>query len=227
MMMTGQVLGSGLARPAAGPGVTYRLIRPEKSVANLATIAQEARRWGATAARFQLTARQHQLSPDLGRRAEFAEAVLATAGENLRIGACCLLLAQADDGRILGVATYGLLPRQEGAINLVAIDPEHLAGSPGTAQLRGIGTAIVAAVSRELLSQGVTIVYLHPLDEAAARFWRGRGFVACGAGRLCIRGRAGVEGLRGSCELKPDCPDTGDCLVCGRPEDVAAMRVRA
>lgn len=226
-MLTGQVLGSGVARPAVGPGVTYRLIRPEKTVANLATIAQEARRWGATAARLLLTARQHQLSADVARRADFAEAVLATAGENLRVGACCLLVAQAEDGRILGVATYGLRPRQEGAINLVAIDPEHLAGSPGTQQLRGIGTAIVAAVSRDLLAQGVTTVYLHPLDDAAARFWRGRGFVACGAGRLCVRGRPGVETLRGSCELKPDCPDLQDCLICGRPEDVAAMRVRA
>jgi len=222
-MIAGQVVGQGVAATAAGARVPFVMVEPANTLANLGEIGRESQRWHKTALRYV-----GATSTDVAKRAQFADEVLALTGEQVRLGVSGFLIAQATDGRILGVTTYGSLNAREGTLNLVAIDPEHLAGSPGTAQLRGIGTSMVAAASQLMLARGVEVIYLHPFDQEAALFWSHRGFGYCGAGGLlCVRGRAAVEALRGRCELAPDCGDRNDCVVCGRLEDTARVRVPA
>jgi len=227
-MIAGKVLGQGVARTASGAAIPFTMVEPERSIPNLGEIGRESRRWHGTALRFREMANKGQLPNDVAKRAEFADEVLAVVGEHLRLGVHGFVVAQGHDGRILGVTTYGSPRPREGSLNLVAIDPEQLAGTPGDQQLRGIGTSMVAAASQIMLARGDEAVYLHPFDQEAALFWSHRGFGYCGAGGLlCVRGRAAVEALKGRCELSPDCGDTGDCVTCGRLEDTARVRVPA
>jgi hypothetical protein len=110
--------------------------------------------------------------------------------------------------------TYFLRGTRDLAIGLLAIEPASLAGTPGKCQLRGIGTAMVAAISRQALAHYTDTIVLHPLDSAAERFWRGRGFTGCSDG-LCVVGASKVEALINGCDVEPDCPDRGQCVVCG------------
>jgi len=225
-MITGKTIGHGAATTPGGMKVGYRLIIPEKTPANLAIIATSSKQWQATVERFRRLADAGRIPIMVAKRATFVEEALAHSAETLRVGGCCVLVCQADDGRILGVTEYVLAP-PIAYLNIQATDPEQLAGSPGVAQLRGIGTALVAAASRDFLSKRVETVYVHPLDDAAAAWWYRRGFKVCEPGTLCLRGRSMVENLKGSCELKPDCPDLADCLVCGTPAQTEAMRLPA
>jgi len=232
-MITGVTIGIGTAQTAAGLPTPYQIVTPEKTVANLAQLAAEGKRWREAIAEFERLALTAKLDPQVAKRARFAEEVLATVGNNVLLGVCCQLLVQDYASRVLGVATYGHWDSFEqgqrtrsGAINLQAIDPRHLAGTPGTQQLRGIGTAMTAAISRQMLARGVSAVYLHPLDQAAYEFWSRRGFGICGrGGLLCIRGRTGIEALIDGCHLQPDGPDRGDVVVCGRPGATVGQRV--
>lgn len=226
-MLTGKLLGSGFARSTVGgkaaPIVPYRLLIPDKGTANLQTLGAESARWKATAQRFRGLSQRGQLEQQVANRAQFTDEVLATVADNVRLGACCVLVAETGDGKIVGAMSYALIPPREGAINLLAIDPGELVGAPGSRGLRGIGTAMVAAVSRQFLAQGVETVYLHPFDSAAADFWGGRGFGVCGRGMLmCVRGKEGIGRLIDGCEALPDCET---CLVCGLARDVEAMRL--
>jgi N-acetylglutamate synthase-like GNAT family acetyltransferase len=216
-----------VATTTAGRRVLFRLVQPEKTPANLAELARESKRWKDTALRFRNLSVGGALPLDVAKRAQFTDEVLATAAENLRLGITNAVIAQAEDGRVLGAAIYGFLPDEKaGTVTLVAIDPDHLAGSPGQEQLRGIGTAMVAAISREMLAKGVETVYLHPFDEAASTFWGHRGFASCGRGHLlCVRGRRAIERLIGACQMRPECPHCGDIVMCGQVEATIPARL--
>lgn len=219
-MLTGVTLGHGVARSPVGLIVPFSLIKPTKTIPNLVTLAAENKRWRDTVKGFKGKSRA------VLTRAKFADDVLAAAIENVRLGAGDVIVAQAAGGaqEILGIATYIVEPsRREGYIGLVATAPEFVPGAQDPAkQIRGIGTSIVAAVSRDMLGRGVDSVFLHPKDVAASRFWAGRGFQVCGLGNLlCVRGRAAIDRLRGTCEVTPECPDQGDCLSCGGQRQVA------
>lgn len=224
--ITGKFLGSGVAVTVAGQQVAYRLVVPDKTASNLSIIATEAQRWQAIHKRYQEMVNQRQLNVSISQRAQFGEEVLAVVGQNLKLGVCCSLTAQALDGRILGTSSYTWWKSGDGGLNLQVIDPEHLAGSPGRDQLRGIGTALVAAVAQQMVDHGVTTLYLHPLDQAAAVFWAHRGFVPCGVGgRMCIRGQEGIRRLISSCFILPSCQDSGECLLCGTMKMTEAFRL--
>jgi len=225
-MITGQVVGHGTAITAGGMRVGYRLIIPAKTPANMGVIATEAKRWRAAVERYQRLAIAGRLSGPVARRALFVEECLAHAGETLRTGKCCLIVAQDDTGRILGLTEYTVVG-PIAYLNLQAIDPEQLPGSPGAGQLRGIGTGLLAAASRDFLARNVQTVYVHPLDAEATKWWTQRGLGVCEGGSLCIRGRVGIEALKGVCEVRPDCPDLADCLVCGTRDQTEAMRLPA
>lgn len=226
MMLTGDILGQGVADSASGLQVSYTIIAPQKTTANLAVLGKASARWKATHERFKTMADARQIDRAVAERAEFADQVLAIAAENLRIGVCCSIFCQGYDGKILGTMVYMFIQDgREGLINLLAVDPEHVAGSPGRGQLRGIGTAMVAVASRKFLERGVQQVNLHPLDSQAALFWTKRGFGACGAGGLmCVRGRQAIEGLIGQCRVG-ERPDDGEIVICGTRAATEAMRV--
>lgn len=206
------------------------MVKPEKTLPNLSIMGRESARWKATARRFGGLANRRQIEPVVAHRAGFADEVLFAVSENLRLGLPTVLVAQSQDGRVLAAMVYiitppGSIAGGEGHIHLLAVDPENLTGSPGTKQVRGLGTAMVAAASRIFLKVGAGQVNIHPLDQQAAIFWSGRGFVGCGAGGLmCVRGRAAIEGLINGCVVNPD---RGDYILCGLPAQVERMRVPA
>lgn len=212
MRIAGKPLATGIAKPANGvSAIVYEIVHPASTPENLAHLVSETARWKQQAESFQ------SLDAELARRARFGIEVMQSAATVMQLGACCLALAQDDAGSILAVASYGMFP-PDGYLHLQVIEPRHLAGSPGSAQLRGLGTALTASISRQMLKGGVETVYLHPLDSAAASFWTGRGFGVCGRGGLmCIRGREGVEKLIGGCIARPDLPDRGELICCGPP----------
>ncbi len=219
-LLTGMVVGRGIATSAGGTSVAYRLVMPDKSPENLQIIASETARWQRTLDSFRTLASQGKIPHELVRRSEFGIDTLRVLADNLRLRVCCQIVAQAYDGRILGLASYGFISATEGALNLQAIDPEHLAGSPGTGQLRGIGSALVAAVARAFLITGRNRMNIHPLDEKAAVFWRNRGFEVCGGGGLmCVRTREGLLRLRNLCESLKDGPEGAENLICGLPRE--------
>lgn len=213
--LSGQFRGTGIATTAARAQTAYRLVVPENTSANLAIIAIEAVRWTDTVRLFDAEASASRIAWDIPRRARFAADVLQWIVTIVGYGGSCIL-AQSPDGRILGVSNYGFWDPASGGIYLQAIDPEHFPGAPGVAQLRGIGTALTAAISRDMLAHGVEVLYLHPLDSAAAVFWSSRGFQPCGGGgRMCISGRVEIQKLIDGCFAIPDCGPGGECLLCG------------
>lgn len=222
-MITGQALGDGYASTASGMRVHYRLVKPDKP--SLGELAQESKRWQQLAAQYRAMPR---LPKGMARRASFADEVLATVGVNTLKGTCCNLIAQADDGRVLGAVYFHDQSPTEGYLDLVAVAPDQIPGAPNPAPLRGVGTGMVAAVAQEHIRKGATRIYLKPLDDEAEAFWKGRGFHACPPPewRLCAEGPE-IRALVAACELRPDCGDTGDCVSCGLPATTEAVRVPA
>ena len=217
-MLTGTVVGSGVASsPDRAMVASYTMVVPAKTTANLAEMAKEGLRW-----REQVKSLYAQVPRPVADRARFAEETLALATDNLRMGIPTTIVAQAQNDRILGVILFDTLmsgPRVgSGVLKLLAIEPVLLAGTPGKQQLRGIGTALTAATSRQFLAKGVSTVVISPLDEEAKRFWIGRGAELCGESTLlCVTGRDKVERLIGNCEITPCSPADGDCVLCGAP----------
>jgi hypothetical protein len=199
---------------------------PDKTVANLSHMATEGARWRKTLHEYEQLRDAGKLSTDVVRRARFGDEVLATTAEYVRLGVCCVLMVQTPPGQIIGIASFTPMGPKEAAINLQVIDPRYLPGSPGASQLRGIGTAMTAAISRQALQRGTETLYLHPLDQAAATFWTHRGFGPCGKGGLmCIRGKPGIERLINGCAVTPDAPDKGEVILCGLPSTVRAFSI--
>jgi len=226
MIITGKLIGYGRAKAAYGNGVHYQIVLPDKTLDNLKAIALEGQRWLVTAERLRNLANEGHLDVAIARRATFTEEVLASIGEYLRIGAFFNALAVDDYGRIIGASSYGIMFPGEAALNLQAIDPANLAGAPGSQQLRGIGTAMVAAISRQLLHDNIESVILHPFDQQAAIFWYKRGFVPAGKGGLMrLSGRKGIEKLIDGCIAVPDEPGKGDIVICGEERTTAPVRL--
>lgn len=226
MLLVGKVIGRGVAGTASGSMIPYRLVVPDKRADNLDWLAKESQRWRVTEKRFKELVCMGQLSPDVVRRAGFAQEVMTVVANNIRVGVCCYIIVQGYDERVLGLVTYAFILSTEGVLNLQAIDPEQMAGTPGIQQLRGIGTAMLAAVANEFLKTGRTTLFLHALDEQAAIFWSRRGFVMCGAGGLmCVRTRQAIEKMRAVCESIPDRPDQAESLLCGFPRETERLPI--
>lgn len=216
-MITGKRVGSGMASRSNGTSVAYTIVVPDRTNENLTTIAKTAALWR------DLYWDYLKISVPLANRAKFADEVLGNLGETLRLGVLSNIVAQTNDGELLGAASWSIVGQNKATINLVTVSPLHIAGSPGTGQVRGIGTAMVAVVSRMLLTAGVTTVYLRPFDREAMEFWRRRGFMMCGNGHLlCIRSRESIERLINGCMIQPDHPGNGEQVICGMSEAVKA-----
>jgi len=223
MPITGKILGTGVARAPVGAPVVYEIIAPTYSIANLGVLAMETTRWQSELTQFENLFRSGTLPIEIVKRAKFGTEVLATVAEFMRLEVCCVVIVQDDYGNLLAVATYASF-NKEGHLNHQVIEPRHLAGSPGTGQLRGIGTALTAAISRQILKGGGETVYLHPFDPVAARFWMNRGFGVCGKGGLmCIRGKQNIEKLIDGCILRPEDPSRGEILCVGQTATVRAF----
>ncbi len=223
MPITGKILGTGIARAPVGAPVVYDIIAPTYNLANLEVLAKETTRWQAEATEFENLSRSGILPIHIVTRAKFGTDVLATVAEFMRIGVCCVVFVQDDYGKLLAVGNYGTKAK-DGFIHQQVIEPKHLAGSPGTAQLRGIGTALTAVISRQMVKAGVETLFLHPYDNAAKTFWMNRGFQPCGlGGRMCITGPKNIEKLIDGCILRPEDPSRGEILCCGQPATVRAF----
>ena len=80
---------------------------------------------------------------------------------------------------------------------------------------------MLAAAVQRMIVAGVTNVALHPLDADAERFWKGRGFLSCGASHLlCVRGADALKKLVDVCNLIPDDAMGSDIVLCGLPRRV-------
>lgn len=216
-MISGKVVGHGIASSVDGKTLMpYQIIKADSTPSNLAEMEREAQRWAEIAKRFWLLAGRLEIHSQVAVRATFTKDAFHTIILVLRAQGGNILVVQARDGKVLGVSQWNLMAAKEGMIHLQAIDPTHLPGSPGTGQVRGIGTALVAAASQDMLSQGVEAVWVKPFDEQAALFWSRRGFGVCGAGGLlCIRGQQEVRRLMGSCQVQPESVWDGEYIVCG------------
>ena len=226
-MITGKAVGRGIAASEHGQVIIpYRMVIPEKSVSNLDEMAKESRRWQVAHRAIEGKMRRGEVQPNVERRAQFVEEVLALTAEYVRLGDHGVIVAQADDGRILGVLQCAKVAEGEGMINLLAVDPAHIPGAPDDEQLRGLGTSLVAAASQQLLRQGAKTIFIKPLDSEAAQFWQKRGFGSCGGGgKMCVRGEEAVKKLIGACEVRPDFPNGGDFVVCGWPRETIGARL--
>ncbi len=194
-------------------------MRASNTPATIAEMRAGAAGWKTKAAEFWSLSYQGKLQPQVAKRADFTEEVMRSCAEAVERGEGWVVVIQARDGPILGCSQYNAAGDKQGFINLQAISPENLVGSPGRSQLRGIGTSLVAAISQDFLARNYNEIWVKPFDEQAAIFWARRGFGVCRAGGLlCVRGREKIVALRGTCVSKPDSPINGEYIVCGDSE---------
>ena len=221
-MITGSLVGHGVAiSEDKALRVPYLIIRAAKSPAAIAEMRAGAVRWKAKENEFWALVFQNKLHVQVAKRAEFTEEVLRSCADALERGEGWVVVIRAWDGAILGCSQYNVTGEKKGMINLQAISPDNLVGSPGKAQLRGIGTALLAAISQDFLARNWDEMWVKPFDEQAAVFWAKRGFGVCGAGGLlCVRGRDRIYALRGICQTWPESPINGEYIVCGDGEVV-------
>jgi GNAT superfamily N-acetyltransferase len=111
------------------------------------------------------------------------------------------LLAEAEDGRLLGVLTY-----------IVDRDQCEILTLHTAEQWRGVGTALVEAVERLAAQQGCRLLWLITTNDNldGLRFYQRRGF------RLAALYAGAVEDSRA--RLKPEIPVVGDYNIPLRDE---------
>lgn len=219
-MITGSLVGHGVAiSEDKALRVPYLIIRATKSPASLAEMRAQATRWKAKENEFWALVSQNKLHVQVAKRAKFTEEVLSDCAGALERGEGWIMVIRSKDGAILGCSQYNIVGPQKGFLNLQAISPDNLVGSPGKMQLRGIGTALLAAISQDFLARNWNEMWVKPFDEQAAVFWSRRGFGVCGAGGLlCVRGKERIYALRGTCQTWPESPIDGEYIVCGDGE---------
>jgi hypothetical protein len=182
---------------------------------NTRQMRKEEQRWIGVALEYGRLHSAGQLPKDVYRRAVFAGEVLYLATKGLSKPDHLIICAQAGD-EILG-ASVSKIQGTHGKLDLMAIDPRYLAGAPGP-KIRGIGTLVTRSIGAKFVEAGVTHVDLQALDEAASRFWQGRGFHdgVTGGVFLHLEGAKDVAGLAVRCgHEKPDKEDEGDDVSIG------------
>lgn len=241
--ITGALWGRGVAMAANGQQIPFRIVQPAKTLGNLETLGAEAKRWGKTRSKVMRLYNQKQVSKRLLERVLFVDGAFFYTVDQLRKGDDGVLVAQAGDGRVLGVVTAEVVTKNKndhgGVIDYIyigdlATDPERLDGVPGSVPLRGVGTALVAALAARVLdiapkpehwAHGPEI-RLDTLDAEAAAFWKGRGFVQ--HVRLShpwsVTGEQEIRELIGRCTLKQEARH--DVVICGSAAWVSAYMVR-
>lgn len=216
--ITGKYMGGGFASVPGGMTLPFRMTIASDSPSTRAAFASEEIVWRSAHMEFRARVMAHTLDFAVQQRALFATQVIGLARYFIEHSICCIGVVQAYDGRILGVVNYGYLGGDRLSINLQAIDPQHLPGSPNLYPLRGIGTALLAMVAEEAVRSKVTEIILHPLDSEAARFWEAKGFVTCGTGGLhCVRGTQAILALRTQCKALPLNTTGDEWLLCSPP----------
>jgi hypothetical protein len=230
----GQLLGRGVADNADCPGIPYELVMPDRSVENVVTLTRNLNQWRQREQQFYDLRNRGETTDDVVKRAHFAVNVMETVKMNVEMGICCEVVAIDPDGDILGTliymihgpgtmkvgplmmsGTYQTNFAPVAFINLLAIDPVNVPGSPFTVQLRGVGTALVAAAAQRVLKQGIEYIYLHPLDDAAQAFWVRRGFRLVSGSLYVVDGVLSIKKLIDACKTDPENCVDGDFLFCG------------
>ena len=124
--------------------------------------------------------------------ARWHSARVARLGELVRPIEQPALLAEEDDGRLLGVLTYVVDGARCEVLTLHADE-----------RRRGVGSALIAAVTEIALESGCTTLWLITTNDNvdALRFYQRRGF------RLVQLNPGGVDEARAT--LKPEIPEYG------------------
>lgn len=217
MALTGKTFSAGVATSPEGWTLPYRILSPSRTKENLHTLGVQAMAWRGFAKQMKETVGTQRPPSAVRERIDFAELVLGTAAENLRLGLSEQLLAEDKYGDIRGVLVYWLDTSGKTSISALTIDARLMLEVPGYTKYRGVGTAMVAVLSRIALRNNQQAIYLHPLDHVAKGFWLARGFRECppGSDTLCVQGKAGIEALIDGCYRQPEKFGGEEYLLCG------------
>lgn len=169
-MVRGEVVSTVELAGQSGQPFTVEILRPT------ARCRDNALKLRAVSDRWDDDARVLNDEPEAQARSYFAASVAFRAAMKVLEAAEGVLVAQTPaGGEVLGVALY---QRAAGNWELsdLALAPRRQANSLNTEHVRGIGTSLFQAVARDMLSKQCSEIELTALDDAAARFWRARGF---------------------------------------------------
>lgn len=170
-MLTGEPCRVRQLMTTCGRPVTLTVLRPAPTEANRAELLAASHRWRAEAKALPATS-------DGKHRAFFASDVAFLAGSAVPtpLANHFILAAQDEAGTLRGLALYRLEERGVWELDLLTTDPENQGGNPNPCPIRGIGSEMLGTIAADMVARQCSSVELEPLDPAAERFWRARGF---------------------------------------------------
>lgn len=215
-MIAGELIASEDVQSSDGQRVRLNVYRAEPGPENARALTLIGQLWYR-----QSEAADQGGHRDPAFRAFFAGTAAFIAADRVADHECCVLVAEdAATDEVLGLAVYTPGPG-EWWLNDVTVSPRNQPDFPAAVQVRGVGSALLAQVAEAADAEpGCNRISLYPLDDAAERFWRARGFhsrndeppyhLTCDeVHRLAERNR----------QAGPDCPDHGDCVGAGNRAD--------
>ena len=153
----------------SGKQLTVEIVTPANTPENQKTLADLSRIWQRMARRVQAD------YPDQARRAYFASDVAYLAAANL--DECCVLIAQDQLDRILGIIMYAYSDHdQRWHLDFLTAWPQNQPGWPGADPVRGVGMELLGEAVADMTSRQCTTIDLETLDREAEAFWRARGW---------------------------------------------------
>jgi len=197
--LTGRTLRTKVLPDGCGISHTITVLLPECSESNRKALIAAERAWRA----------EVKLQPVAQReRASLAVDTAWIASQSLcrdDLGPAhdhYIVAAQDETGTLRGLSIfYYDEPRKVWWLALHSRDPHDQGGSSASCQIRGVGSELLGADADLMTSRICTTVELHPLDTAAANFWRARGFTTrdgkpCADLTTCQLSCQGLQGLR-------------------------------
>jgi len=173
-VISGRVLRVRQLRTARGRPLLLRVLRPDASRASKDALLEAEKRWTAQAKAATASSRASR------ERALFAADVAYIAAHTLREAAKReathhVLVAVDQWGDLLGAVVFHFAGRAW-HLDLQAVRPQDQPGWPNPDQVRGIGSEMLGEAVAQMNRQVCARVELEPLDKAAERFWKRRGF---------------------------------------------------
>ncbi len=167
--LTGSVARTRDLESKNGTKLQVEILHPAFTEDNKESLSLTSRIW-------QREARQIQaVAPEASRRAYFASDVAFLASVNL--DECCVLCAQDQFERILGVMMYAFGKQdQRWHLDFLTAWPDNQPGYPYGDPIRGVGMELLGAGVADMTSKNCTTIDLETLDSEAERFWRARGW---------------------------------------------------
>ncbi len=170
-MLTGTTQRVRVLSDSCGGTHVITILTPDATPANRSSLFASEKLW---------TQQAESLPPDeldATRRAYFARDVAYIAAATIVANEPdeTIVAAQDSTGALRGLSIYRF---EDGIFHLLlhTTSPRDQGGNPSTCQTRGIGSELLGADADLMLSKLCTRVELEPLDAAAERYWRSRGF---------------------------------------------------